>query len=219
MTRRLIVILTAVIAAFAFIAAVFLYQRHSAQEAQTRAASQADALVRLHSPVLGPAAAPVTIVEFFDPSCEACRAFYPYVKQILAAYPKDVRLVVRYAPFHQGSDEAVAILELARAQGKFGQVLEALLAHQSQWAAHGAPDLRLAWSVAASAGLMVDRDQVQAIQSKVAAILKQDMDDVKALAVEKTPTFFVNGKPLTTVGPQQLFELVKDEVVRSRAAS
>jgi protein-disulfide isomerase len=31
----------------------------------------------MHSPVLGPQGAPVTIVEFFDPACETCHAFYP----------------------------------------------------------------------------------------------------------------------------------------------
>ena len=37
-------------------------------------------LVRTHSPVVGPVEAPVTIVEFFDPACPGCRAYYPYVK-------------------------------------------------------------------------------------------------------------------------------------------
>ena len=54
----------------------------------------------MNSPVFGSANAPVTVVEFFDPSCEACRAFYPYVKQILAENPNDVRLVLRYVLFH-----------------------------------------------------------------------------------------------------------------------
>ena len=34
----------------------------------------ADALIRPYSPILGHEDAPVTIVEFFDPACEACRA-------------------------------------------------------------------------------------------------------------------------------------------------
>ncbi|HCR94161.1 MAG TPA: disulfide bond formation protein DsbA, partial [Oceanicaulis sp.] len=38
-----------------------------------------DALIRSYSPILGSETAPVTIVEFFDPACEACRAFYPVV--------------------------------------------------------------------------------------------------------------------------------------------
>src|SRR3972149_3162781 len=44
-------------------------------------------LVRMHSPTLGKADAPVVIVEFLDPACETCRAFYPLGKQIMAANP------------------------------------------------------------------------------------------------------------------------------------
>ena len=132
MTRRLIIILTALAAIAAFAVGTWLYQRQTTVHASTLAVANADALVRIHAPVMGAANAPVTIVEFFDPSCEACRAFYPHVKKILADYPRDVRLVIRYAPFHQGSDDAVAILELARSQGRFEPVLEALVARQPE---------------------------------------------------------------------------------------
>ena len=63
-------------------------------------------------------------MEFFDPSCEACRAFYPIVKSLVNSSFGQVRLVVRYAPLHQGSDTAVKILEAAREQGKYWQALE-----------------------------------------------------------------------------------------------
>ena len=52
-------------------------------------------LVRPHSPSLGPANAPVVIVEFFDPECESCRAFNPFTKQILGEYGDQVRLVLK----------------------------------------------------------------------------------------------------------------------------
>ena len=46
---------------------------------------------------------------------------------MLAANPDRIRLVLRYAPFHEGSNRVVAMLEGARKQGKFWPVLEALL--------------------------------------------------------------------------------------------
>ena len=93
---------------------------------------------------MGEESAPVTIVEFFDPACEACRAFHPVVKSILDEHAGQVRVVLRYAAFHDGSDEAVKILEAARRQEVFEPVLEALLEVQPQWANHGAPRLDLA---------------------------------------------------------------------------
>lgn len=169
-------------------------------------------LVRPHSPVLGPADAPVTIVEFFDPSCEACRAFHPIVKQILDRFPGKVRVVIRYAAFHRGSDEAVRILETARLQGLFVPVLEALLDAQPQWATHDAPRLEVAWNAAAGAGLDVDRARRERLMPHIAAALNFDAADVASLGVRRTPTFYVNGKPLVDFGPQQLFELVRMEV-------
>ena len=219
MTRRFIVIVTVFIAVVAFAGSAFLYSRYGAAPAPAQASTAGSELVRPYSPIIGPVDAPVTIVEFFDPSCEACRAFYPIVKRTLAIFPKDVRLVLRYAPFHQGSDEAVRILETARTQGKFEPVLEALLARQPKWAAHGAPDLEKAWEFARAAGLDVERARREASSPKINLVLKQDMADVKAANVRRTPTFFVNGKPLVSFGPQQLFELVQSEVQRGQAGS
>jgi protein-disulfide isomerase len=180
-------------------------------------ASQADnRLVRFHSPVFGPANAPVTIVEFFDPACETCRAFYPIVKNILKQYPNDVRLVLRYAPFHAGSDQVVKLLEASRRQGKYQPVLESLLAAQPQWADHGNPNLSLAHQAAKEAGLDVTKAQDDARQPEIESLLKQDIEDLTALEVTKTPTFFVNGRGLTSFGEQQLLALVAEEVARAR---
>ena len=123
MNRRQVTILSVGLAAGAIFGASALYYNR----ARSLDPSGAEALVREHSPVMGPPDAPVTIVEFFDPSCEACRAFHPLVKNILAQYPDDVRVVFRYAAFHDGSDQAVGIIEAARRQDLFVPVLEALL--------------------------------------------------------------------------------------------
>ena len=216
MTRRSIVFLTLGLAVVGF-AAAGLYYKGAEEDRQTRiAATESNHLVRPHAPVIGPADAPVTIVEFFDPACESCRAFYPYVKQILAEHPKDVRLVLRYAPFHKGSDEAVKILEAARLQGKFEPVLEALLEAQPAWAMHGAPNLAIAWAAAQSAGLDVDRARQDAAKPEMDEMLAQEVADIKAVKLNRTPTFFVNAKPLLDFGPEGLNALVKAEVDAAR---
>ena len=151
-------------------------------------------LVRPYSPILGSKDAKVTLVEFFDPSCEACRAFHPTVKQLLDRHANILQVVVRYAAFHEGSDEAVRILETARMQNKFEPVLEALLAKQPSWAVHGRPNLALAWQIARDAGLNIERAKSDSLFPGITAILNQDAEDVKAANVRQTPTFFLNGK-------------------------
>jgi protein-disulfide isomerase len=217
MNKRLLVIVAALAAIVIFAAATYMYTPRKVVEAP--APVEETSLVRKHSPVIGKADAPVTIVEFLDPSCEACRAFYPIVKSVLAEYPDDVRLVVRYAAFHQGSDEAVRIIEASRRQDKFEQVLAALFENQDRWAAHGAPDLKQAWEVARTAGIELMQARLDSVKPEVDAVLKQDAADVATNKVEQTPTFFVNGAPLTEFSEEGFKSLVKRQVDAARSGS
>lgn len=212
MNRRAIVIGTGAVAVAGLVGGALWYDQSRKRGEEEAAKAASDTFVRPNSPVIGPPNAPVTIVEFLDPACEACRAFYPVVKQIMGMYPSDVRLVVRYAAFHKGSDEAVRILEMARAQGRLEPVMEALFREQPRWAAHGTPDLAIAWRVATGAGLDYSRAQAEARMPGVDAFLRQEAADVKQANVRQTPTFFVNGKPLSSFGPEQLLALVRSEV-------
>ena len=128
----------------------------------------------------------------------------------------EVRLVLRYAALHEGSDEAVGIIEAARKQDKFLPVLDALMEKQPEWAQDGAPNLARAWEIAGEAGLELTKARADAALPEVAALLAQDAKDVQAVNLRGTPTFFVNGKPLTEFGPQQLYELVTSEVMAAR---
>ena len=207
--------LVALVALLFYWAMTFYQQRvQAAQDVQVTA--EPSRLVRMHSPVFGPQDAPVTIVEFFDPACETCRAFYPLVKNLMAQHPEKIKLVIRYAAFHQGSDVVVKLLEAAKSQGKYQVVLEALLAAQPAWADHGQPNLETAFAVAQQAGLDLSQARQAMENPAMQALLQQDMDDLTALQVTKTPTFFVNGRSLPSFGPDQLAALVNEEVVKTR---
>jgi protein-disulfide isomerase len=86
----------AVFSLLAFIAGTLVYKKTETKQAEiivaTTEAISNEQLIKFHSPALGAENPKVTIVEFFDPACEGCRAFYPVVKQIMAKYPNDVRL-------------------------------------------------------------------------------------------------------------------------------
>lgn len=201
----------------AFLFGMNKYQRGVQESQEQKATEQVSRLVRMHSPVFGPQDAKVTIVEFFDPACEACRAFYPFVKDLLRQYPNDVRLVLRYAPFHQGSSEVVKILDAAKRQGNLLPVLEAVLQAQPLWATHhGSPKLEVAYKAAESAGLDLQKALNDAQTPQAEAMLKQEIEDLTSLEVKKTPTFFVNGRTLASFGPDQLAALVAQEVGKSR---
>jgi protein-disulfide isomerase len=173
-------------------------------------------LDRPHAASIGEADAPVVITEFLDPACETCAVFYPAVKDMMAANPGRIRLVLRWAPFHNGAHDVVALLEAARIQGQFFPALERLLGTQSQWAINHTADVNLAWQQLGGLGL--DRDRILADMSsaEVQQLIQQDIADAAANNVQATPEYFVNGRPLPTWGWEQLVELVNEELARTR---
>ncbi|GLZ87430.1 hypothetical protein Pres01_34810 [Metapseudomonas resinovorans] len=221
MSRRFVVLEIVFVALIAIAAAVLYFDRQVSEEeastvstVSTASATEDPAtLVRFHSPTFGPSNASVTIVEFFDPSCESCRAMYPFVKKILEENPNDVRLVMRYVLFHKGSEEVARLLETSRKQNLFPQVLEAVLAAQPEW--HDDPQVLKAWDAAASAGLDVEKARAEMNSPNINAVLKRDMDDAKKIGIRGTPTFYVNAQPLVELGPEPLRNLVLSEIKRA----
>ncbi len=203
-----IVALVALLVVFA--GGAFYYSAQQQDTASTLADANRAALMRMHSPSLGPAAAPVVIVEFLDPACETCSAFYPLVKEMMASNPDQIRLVLRYAPFHNGSDKVVAVLEAARKQGKLWPALEALLATQADWSPHHTPQVARVWKHLEGLGLDFDQMAIDINAPEIAQVIAQDLADAQTLNVTKTPEFFVNGKPLPSFGYKQLQQLVDD---------
>jgi protein-disulfide isomerase len=173
------------------------------------------ALIRPHSPSEGRADAPVVIVEFFDPACGTCRTFYPMVRQLMAEQPGRIRLVMRYAPFHKGSDKVVAVLEAARRQGKFWQALEALLDSQDDWASNHTAKVDLTWKYLSRIGLNMEQLAFDMTAPDLQQAIAQDLSDANRLGVSQTPEYFVNGQPLPSFGFPQLRQLVADELAKA----
>lgn len=200
------------------------YYRDAVQGERKGNANADGPLVRPDSPVLGPADAPVTLVEFLDPECESCGAFHPTVKRILKEYDGKVRLVVRYMPLHPNSVLAATVTEAAGEQGKYWEMQELLFRRQPEWGeihGHGgpaAPPVRreppavLFERYAAELGLDVERVRAAVAQNRYAAKVERDKRDGASLGVTRTPTFFVNGRQLARFGQQDLRALIDEEL-------
>ena len=212
MNRKILLVGSAAALGMAIFVGTLMYVMGKTQPSAQAAERKSAGLVQLYSPTLGNPEAKVHIVEFLDPACETCASFYPYVKQIMAAYPDKVRLTVRLVPFHNGSDYVVKILDAARKQGKFWPVLEALLAQQAYWTRNHTVQPALAWKPLEGLGLDVEQLKVDMNAPEAAQRIEQELRDAKALKVTKTPEYFVNGRPLPSFGLEQLQALVRDEV-------
>ena len=212
MRKRSVLLLSVVALLIAFAAGAWWYQGMQAEKSGTLARESSSTLEPDHAIRIGPQSARVVIVEFFDPACETCAVFYRHIKDLMSIKGDKVRLVLRYAPFHEGAPEVVKMLEAARKQGKFWETLEVLFASQEHWTSHHVAKPELIWPLLKRVGLDVERLRADMNNPALDALIKQDLADAAKLGIRRTPGFLVNGKPLPSFGIQQLWKLVEAEI-------
>lgn len=208
--KKTLFIAAAVALLLAFLGGTLYYRAEQAGQAEQLAVAHRSGLVRDHSPRLGQSDAQVLLVEFIDPACGTCRRFYPFVKEMLNAHPEQMGLALRYAPFHENSDQAVALLLAADIQGLHWETLEALLNNQDDWVDHHVVQPDRIWRHVEGLGLDLAKLREDMKSSEITARIAQDLADAKSLNVSKTPDFFVNGKPLPSFGYEPLQQLVDE---------
>ena len=157
---------------------------------------------------------PVTITEFVDFQCEACYAYYPYVKQVKEQYKDQVKFQVRYFPItsgHQFAMQAARTAEAAARQGKFWEMHDKIFEGQKTWERTSDPQSYFD-QYAQSIGLDMDKFKADRISSDVNAVVNKDLKDVQALGGTGTPTFAINGKKVENPGPtaEALSKMIED---------
>ena len=142
------------------------------------------------APSVGPANAPITLVEFSDFQCEFCAAAFSEIKAVLKAYPTQVRLVFKEFPleFHSQADLAAAAAVAANKQGKFWAMHDAMFTH------HDDLSRKAILALAKENGLDMNRFESDIDSSEVRETVVRDVKDGDRAGVEGTPTIFINGQ-------------------------
>ena len=167
-------------------------------------------------PQRGPAPAPVTIVEFSDFQCPYCGRFTPVLRQILAAYPTQVRLVYRYFPLsiHPEAQKAAEAAACAGNQGKFWEMHDTLFAEQSSL---GIDALK---EKAKRLGLDAKQFDDCLDGGLAKEIVAADVEAGEKLGLAATPSSFVNGRFVNgAVTYDQMTALIEDEMHRTSLAA
>ena len=212
MKTHIIFGLSVVVLIIAFVFGSNYYKGKQTKKYGFMAQENAELFVRGHSQTLGSDDAKVYLIEFMDPACETCAAFSPFVKQIMDANPGRIKLVIRYAPFHEGADYFVKILEATKKQGKYWETLDTMYKTQRLWTRHHKAIPEKIWPILTQAGVNVEQIRRDMNDPAIAKLIDQDLADAKTLNVRKTPGYFVNGRPLQTFGSKQLLQLVQSEI-------
>ena len=173
-------------------------------EVKEARSSLSEIFIRPHSPRFGNGLARVTVVEWLDPECEACRAMHPVVKRIIADYEDRVLFAIRYMPYHQGSMFAASALEEAREAGKFEEALTVLFEKQPEWGNHHQPRPDLIPTYLTKIGIPIEKLDQEKLIAKHGDKIRMDQEDGKKVGVQGTPSFFVNERPLQELGEAPL---------------
>jgi formate-nitrite transporter family protein len=159
---------------------------------------------------LGPADAPVTLLEYGDYECPFCRGAFRDVHRLLDRYPGKIRFVFRNFPIsqvHPHAEQAAEAAEAAAAQGKFWEMYELLLQDTSEL------DLDSLLGYADRLGLDVARFRNEIVGNVYAERISRDIDEGIKNGVNQTPKFYVNGTRIDGKFPMEgLVDAVHDAV-------
>ena len=139
---------------------------------------------------LGPAGAPVTVLEYGDYECPYCGQAYPIVQEVQKQFGKRLRLVFRNFPLsemHPHAEAAAEVAEFAGAQGKFWEMHDKLYENQARLGEELYFDLADKLKLSSTA-------LRQALKERTfEARVRADFRGGVRSGVNGTPTFFING--------------------------
>lgn len=162
-------------------------------------------------PALGPADAPVTLVEFSDFECPYCVRIYPTLQQVVKKYGDKVRLVYRQFPLdiHDNAFKASEASLCADEQGKFWEIHNAMFDNMQMVKSGSFGEL------ANTLGLDMKAFNICMASGKYASRVEQDMEDGSIVGVTGTPATFVNGRLVSgAISMERLTAMIDEELAR-----
>jgi len=154
--------------------------------------------------------ATLELVEYGDYECPYCGQAYPFVKNIQEKLGDEMIFVFRNFPWsniHPHAFAAAVATEAAALQNKFWEMHDIIFENQQTLS-----DKNILW-FAQHIGLDAERFKEDIQRSELAEKVKKDFESGIRLGVNRTPTFFVNGKRYEGhLHEEQLFQFLEDQL-------
>lgn len=154
--------------------------------------------------VRGDEKAPVTIAEFSDLQCPACKAYKPMIDQALSEFSGKVKLLYKHFPLpsHKNGIPAAKAAEAAGSQGKFWEMHDLLFEKQDEWAILNAADINEKLvSYAKELKLDEEKFKKDLEDKKLEEKITSQKDEGAGLGVNATPTFYINSQKVENLPP------------------
>jgi len=164
-------------------------------------------------PVLGPADAKVTIVEFFDYNCSYCQLASSWIQDALEQHPNDLRVVFRDYPILNSrtgtSIEASEAALAAAKQGKFKDM------HFALYGVSGGVTSEQIDQIARDAGVDVTQMRADMESSAYGELFADNMVLGEQIGIEGTPFFMVNDQIIAGADLEKLQAALEAELAES----
>lgn len=158
-------------------------------------------------PVFGPENAPLTIVEFSDYQCPACRRNHEVVRELRQVYKDRIKWVFKDFPMpgHKWAKGAALAARCAAEQGKFWQYQDLLFSSQEELSTDRLTQL------ATELGLQLETFSQCLNAGKFQAHLEKDIEEGKKFGLNTTPTLVINNRLVSGAPPPDRFKQIIDE--------
>ena len=171
------------------------------------------------SPSTGPATAKLTVVEFSDFECPHCQELYSILKVVEPEFPQ-VRFVYKNFPLEQIHPWAMTAALAARCVYKTSGSSAFLKYQDTIFTTQDAITADNAWdqvtAAAVNAGVSADALHSCMTAPDTKAAVDADIAEGKAVGVESTPTFFLNGRPFIGGDRQSLEQILHFDLARAQ---
>ena len=159
----------------------------------------------------------ITMVEYGDLQCPACKAYHPLVLDVLKAYPEQLKLVFKNYPLttvHRNAMAAAIAAEAAGKQGKYFEFVDMVYEKQLDWSELDDPQGKFEEYVKAL-GLSVEQFKKDQQDKAITTLINDERNEGIQNGVTGTPSFFINGKKIENPANLDAFKKVIDAELKT----
>jgi len=160
----------------------------------------------------------VTMVEYADIQCPACKQYHPIVKSLLELYPNQLKLVFKHFPLtsiHPNAVPSAKAAEAAGRQDKFFEMADLLYERQGEWSNLPDPTAKFR-EYAQQLGLDINKFNTDMNDEAIAQAIEAQRNEGINNGVNSTPTFYIEGKKIENPGDISGFQKYIDEALKAK---
>lgn len=155
----------------------------------------------------------ITLIEYSDFQCPACKYYQPIIKQVLSDFDGKILFAYRNFPLntHKNAKPAAQAAYSAHLQGKFWEMHDMIFENQESWADSNDAD-KIFRSFAEKLKLNTDKFKADYNAKPTKSFIEDQTNEGISIGINSTPTFFLNYKQIKAQSYEEFKTLIQNEL-------